>query len=163
MFFYVWGAHFIGCRQPQCVPILLADKIQFSSVQFVSCISMSSQLLACSVGNWHWSEIIGRNRTTPPENYDVSDVLRLEFLLPVACAGGEWADGEGGLGAGNQDAHRDATHRVWQCSVCLHTVWVQVSVYWLCIIQLQCSYSTVLCGQYWATQQLREYCVVKQF
>ena len=34
MFFYVWGAHFIGCCQPQCVPFLLADKIQFSSVQF---------------------------------------------------------------------------------------------------------------------------------
>ena len=33
MFFYVWGAHFIGCRQPQCVPFLLADKnpVQFSS------------------------------------------------------------------------------------------------------------------------------------
>lgn len=56
-------------------------------------------------------------------------MLRLEFLLPVACAGGERADGEGGLGAGYQDAHRDATHRVWQCSVCLHTARVQVSVY----------------------------------
>jgi len=37
MFFYVWGAHFIGCRQPQCVPILLADK--FSSVLTTSLCS----------------------------------------------------------------------------------------------------------------------------
>lgn len=117
---------------------------------------MSTQLLACNGGNWHWSEIIGRNCTTLTENYDISDVSRLELLLPVACAGGKRADGEAGLGAGHQDAHRDATHRVWQCSVCLHTARVQVSVYWLtCIIQLQYSYSTLLYGQYWATQQLR--------
>ena len=48
MFFYVWGAHFKGCRQPQCVPFLLADKIQFSSVQFRQKFSFYSILCL-----WH--------------------------------------------------------------------------------------------------------------
>ena len=42
--------------------------------------------------------------------------------LPLACAGGEWADGEGGLGAGHQDPHWDVAHGVWQWPLCLHIV-----------------------------------------
>ena len=54
----------------------------------------------------------------------------------TACAGGEWADGEGGLGAGHQDPYRDAANGVWQWPLCLHTVriWVSNIASHMCIL-----------------------------
>ena len=42
--------------------------------------------------------------------------------------GGEWYDGERGLGTGSQDTHWDAAHWLRECSVCLYTLrgWVRL-------------------------------------
>ena len=51
-----------------------------------------------------------------------SHIILYTVLCVCGCAGDEWYDGEGGLGAGSQDPHWNAAHWLRQCSVCLHTL-----------------------------------------
>ena len=64
------------------------------------------------------------------------DGLFMYLSTGTACAGGEWADGEGGLGAGHQDPYWDAANGIWQWPLCLHTVriWVSNIASHMCIL-----------------------------